>query len=360
MARVDDYLRIGCDMDASDVHLKADRPPLLRIHGDLKATDIPPLDPSELVDMLAEAVEEHEWDRFKEHWELDVAYEMPDRTRFRLNVFRQRGTIEAIFRVIPRHMMTMDEIGLPRLAQNFATKIRGLVLVTGPVGSGKTTTQAAMIDFINERYPCHIVTIEDPVEFIHGNKRALVSQRELGRDTDSFGDALRNALREDPDVVLVGEMRDLETVRLAISAAETGHLVLSTLHTMDAAETMNRVIDIFPTHQQDQVRMQLSANLEGVIAQTLVRRADEQGRVAAFEVMASVPAVKTAIRDNKIYQLPSVIHTGTRAGMVSLDQSLAMLVRSGQVAYEEALRKANNPDEFSQLALAERERTKPS
>jgi len=360
MARIDDYLRIASDMEASDVHLKADRPPLLRIHGDLKTTDLPPLNPSELVDMVAEAVNEPEWNRFKEQWELDVSYEMADGTRFRSNVFRQRGTIEAVFRVIPRRMMTMDEIGLPRLAQNFAAKIRGLVLVTGPVGSGKTTTQAAMVDFMNEHYPCHVVTIEDPIEFIHPNKKALVSQRELGQDTDSFGDALRSALREDPDVILVGEMRDLETVRMAITDAETGHLVLSTLHTMDAAETMNRVIDIFPTHQQDQVRMQLSVNLEGVIAQTLVRRADEQGRVAAFEVMANVPAVKAAIRDNKIYQIPSIIQTGTRAGMVSLDQSLAILVRSGQVNYEEALRKANNPDEFSQLALAQERASKPS
>lgn len=358
MARIDDFLKFAEELDASDVHLKAGRPPLLRIHGELVMTDLPPVDSAELAYMLTEAVGERAWERFSEVWELDVAYQMEDDRRFRLNVFRQRGTVEAVFRAIPRHMMTMEEIGLPELARSFATRPRGLVLVTGPVGSGKTTTQAAMIDYVNEHYSVHIVTIEDPIEFVHVKKKALVSQRELELDTDSFGDALRAALREDPDVILVGEMRDLETVRMAITAAETGHLVISTLHTMDAAETINRVVDIFPTHQQDQVRMQLAVNLLGVIGQTLVRRADGSGRVAAFEVMANSAAVASAIRDNKIYQITSVIQTGTRAGMISLDQSLAALVRSGQVGYEEALAKAKNPDEFAQFALGKKEDAK--
>ncbi len=351
MAVMDDYLRMATEMDASDIHFKADRPPLLRINGELVATDLPPLAVSELADMIEEAISERQWERFREQWELDAAYEVEGR-RYRLNLFRQRGTIEAVFRVIPERIMSMDEIGLPELARSFATRIRGLVLVTGPVGSGKTTTQASIIDYINGRYPCHIITIEDPVEYMHENRRALVSQRELGFDTDSFASALRNALREDPDVILVGEMRDLETVQMAITAAETGHLVISTLHTIDASETINRIIDIFPTHQQDQVRMQLAVNLVGVVGQTLVRRATGKGRVAAFEVLAIVPAVATAIRENKIYQIASVLQSGQKSGMVSLDRSLAQLVHAGEINYEEGLWRAKNPDEYSQFALA--------
>jgi twitching motility protein PilT len=352
MRTIDSFLRIASEMEASDIHLKSGRPPLLRIHGELAATDLDPLDSAEVADMLAEAVGERHWERFRQRWELDVAYETGDGVRFRLNCFRQRGTVEAVLRAIPLRILSMEEIGLPTLAQSFVSRVRGLVLVTGPVGSGKTTTQAAMVDTINETHPCHIVTIEDPVEFLHRNKASLVTQRELGMDTETFAVALRNALREDPDVILVGEMRDLETVRMAITAAETGHLVVSTLHTMDAAETVNRIVDIFPTHQQDQVRMQLAVNLVGVIGQTLVRRADGKGRVAAFEVLANVPAVATAIRDNKIYQITSVIQAGRKSGMISLDRSLADLVQSGQIAYEEGLWRAKNPDEYTQFALA--------
>jgi twitching motility protein PilT len=359
MAQLDDYLRMAVTQEASDLHLKVDRPPLLRINGDLIATSLPSLSAYELDMMLLETVGKRRWERFCERWELDWGYTM-DGDRFRLNLFKQRGTTEAVFRVIPRHIMTMEEIGLPELARSFAMRPRGLVLVTGPVGSGKSTTQAAMIAHVNERIPCHIITIEDPIEFVHANKKAMVSQREVGADTESFNQALRNALREDPDVILVGEMRDLETVRLAITAAETGHLVISTLHTMDAAETINRIIDIFPTFQQDQVRMQIALNLEGVIGQTLVRRADGKGRVAAFEVMANVPAVASAIRDNKIYQIPSAIQTGTRTGMVSLDQWLARLVRTGVVQYEEALHRAKNSEDFRQLALGGRPPVKPA
>jgi twitching motility protein PilT len=361
MSTLDDYLRMAAELQASDIHLKVGRPPLLRTNGDLLPTDLPPLSDYDVTRMIEEALGERYWKRFCEFWELDVAYEIAEGTRFRLNVYKQRGAIEAVFRVVPVRPMTMEEIGLPELARSFPKRLRGLVLVTGPVGSGKSTTQAAMIDFINEHYPCHIVTIEDPIEFIHPNKKALVSQRELGLDTRSFEDALRNVLREDPDVILVGEMRDLDTVRLAITAAETGHLVISTLHTMDAGETINRVIDIFPTHQQDEVRMQLAVNLIGVIAQTLVRRADGRGRVAAFEVMVNVPAVATAIRENKIHQIASAIQTGMKSGMVSLDRSLAHLVRAGEITYEEGLWRAKNPDEYSHFALGtkQKEATRP-
>ncbi len=351
MRRIDEYLNIATEMGASDLHLKSGRPPLLRINGDLFATDLPPLESSEVSAMVAEAVSIRYWEMFVERWELDTAYETGDGLRYRLNAFRQRGTVEAVLRVIPERILTMDEIGLPELARSFAARVRGMVLVTGPVGSGKTTTQAAMVDDINSRYPYHIITIEDPVEYVHSNKRALVSQRTLELDTESFVGALRNALREDPDVILVGEMRDLETVRMAIAAAETGHLVISTLHTLDAAETINRIIDIFPTYQQDQVRMQLSVNLVGVIGQTLVRRADGHGRVAAFEVMANAPAVATAIRENKIYQINSVLQSGQKAGMVSLDRALAQLVHSGDITYEEGLWKAKNPEDYTQFAL---------
>jgi len=359
MPTLDDYLRMASEMEASDLHLKVDRPPLLRINGDLFPTDLPLLSSYDLSMMLEHAVGERYWKRFCDLWELDAAYEIEEGVRFRLSIFKQRGTLQAAFRVVPRRPMTMEEIGLPELARSFAKRPRGLVLVTGPVGSGKSTTQAAMVDFINEHYPCHIITIEDPIEFVHPNKKALVSQRELGLDTRSFEDALRNALREDPDVILVGEMRDLETVRLAITSAETGHLVISTLHTMDAGETINRVIDIFPTYQQDQVRMQLAVNLVGVIAQTLVPRADGHGRVAAFEIMVNVPAVAAAIRDNKIHQIASAIQTGARTGMVSLDRSLARLVRAGHITYEEGLWRAKNPDEYSHYALSTKEAAQP-
>jgi twitching motility protein PilT len=351
MPLVDDYLRIATEMNASDLHLKADRPPLMRIQGELHPTDVPPLESSALEQMFEEALRPRDWERFCEEWELDTGYETEDGWRYRLNMFRQRGTLEAVFRVIPGRIMTMEEIGLPPLARSFASRVRGLVLVTGPVGSGKSTTQAAMLDFINERFSSHIITVEDPIEYEHRNKQALISQRELGHDTGSFAEALRSALREDPDVVLVGEMRDLETVRMAITAAETGHLVISTLHTADAAETINRIVDIFPTHQQDQVRMQLAVNLVGVIGQTLVRRADGSGMVAAFEVLESVSAVRTAIRENKIFTITSVLQSGQKTGMISLDRSLAQLVHAGEIAYEEGLWRAKNPDEYSQFAL---------
>ncbi|HUU53722.1 MAG TPA: type IV pilus twitching motility protein PilT [Armatimonadota bacterium] len=357
---IDEYLHIASIQDASDIHLKVGRPPLLRIRGDLIPTDLPELEADDVRRILREALPTRFWEAFCDQWELDVAYESGEDGRYRLNAFMQRGTIEVVLRVIPQHMMTMEEIGLPKLARSFATRVRGLVLVTGPVGSGKTTTQAAMIDFINGRYPCHIITVEDPIEYLHENKKALISQRAIGLDTCSFSGALRNALREDPDVVLVGEMRDLETVRMAITAAETGHLVISTLHTMDAAETINRIIDIFPTHQQEQVRMQLAINLVGVIAQTLVKRASGEGRVAAFEVMANVPAVATAIRENKIYQITSVLQSGLKSGMMSLDRSLAQLVKDGIITYEEGVWRAKNPDEYAQLAIRKTESAKGS
>jgi twitching motility protein PilT len=254
-----------------------------------------------------------------------------------------------VFRAIPLKISTMEELGLPQVCKYFADRPRGLVLVTGPAGCGKSTSQAAMLDYINGVYPCHIVTVEDPIEFVHEDKRALINQRELGTDTLSFANALKYVLRQDPDVILIGEMRDLETVQLAITASETGHLVFGTLHTTDAVQTVDRAIDIFPTHQQQQIRMQLSVNLLGVISQILVKRADGRGRVAAFETLVAIPAVRSSVRERKTHQIASVIQTGLKQGMQSLDQSLAGLVKSGIVTYEEAAGKAKDVQEFANL-----------
>jgi twitching motility protein PilT len=255
----------------------------------------------------------------------------------------------AVFRVIPFRIRTCDELFLPEVCKRFAERPRGLVLVTGPAGSGKSTTQAALINYVNENFPVHVITVEDPLEFIHDDKQALINQRELDTDTLSFPNALRAALREDPDVILIGEMRDLETIKLAISAAETGHLVFGTLHTTDAVQTVDRVIDVFPTHQQQQVRMQMSSNLLGVVSQTLVKRADGNGRIAAYEVLVAIPAVRSLVREAKTHQISSIIQTGMRSGMQTLDQALAHLVRQKMVTFEEAFSKCSNQIEFQAL-----------
>jgi twitching motility protein PilT len=280
---------------------------------------------------------------------VDLGYDIEGLARFRVNVFVQRGMVGSVFRIIPLMIQTIDELGLPEVCRYFAERPRGLVLVTGPAGCGKSTTQAAIIDHVNKQFPVHVVTVEDPIEFVHEPKMALINQRELGRDTRSFANALKYVLRQDPDVILVGEMRDLETVQLAIRAAETGHLVLGTLHTTDAVQTVDRAIDIFPTHQQQQIRMQLSVNLLGVISQILVRRADGRGRVAAFETLVAISAVRNSVRERKTHQIASVIQTGAQHGMMSLDQSLAYLARSGVITFEEGESKSKNRDEYRQL-----------
>ena len=348
---LDALLEAAVKLEASDLLIKAFSPPLLRINGDLVAADRPPLSPEEATALVRAAASEADWDSFLEELELDAAYDVPSLGRFRVNFFLHRRTIGAAFRIVPSCIRTMEELALPPVCRSFVERPRGMVIVTGPTGSGKSTSQAAMVDFINEHFPCHIITIEDPIEFVQQNKRALVSQREVGRDTASFEDALRHTLREDPDVILVGEMRDRESVALALQAAETGHLVITTLHTLDAAETVNRIVDVFPTFQQEQVRTQLAMNLLGVISQILVRRGDGQGRVAAFEILVAVPAVRAAIRDNKIYQIPSIIQTGMESGMITLDRSLADLVRARRITYEEGLWRAKHPEEYANLAL---------
>ena len=347
--RIDDLLKTAVERDASDIHIKAESPPLLRIYGELIPTDLPDLSPEEAKRLSFEILSPQERELFEKQWELDLGYEIEGMARFRVNLMVQRNMVGSVFRIIPLQVQTIEELALPEVCRYFSERPRGLVLVTGPAGSGKSTTQAAMIDHINKNFPVHIVTVEDPVEFVHDPKVALINQRELGRDTRSFQNALKYVLRQDPDVILVGEMRDLDTVQLAIRAAETGHLVLGTLHTTDAVQTVDRVIDVFPTHQQQQIRMQLSVNLLGVVSQILVRRADGRGRVAAFETLVAISSVRNSIRERKTHQVSSVIQTGQQHGMMTLDQSLAQLARTGIISFEEGEGKAKNRAEFRQL-----------
>jgi twitching motility protein PilT len=286
--------------------------------------------------------------KYKHDLELDFAVEVPELARFRGNCYQQRGQTQAAFRVIPYEILSMEALALPPACYEFIQKPRGLVLVTGPAGCGKSTTLASMIDRINRSQPLHIMTVEDPIEFVHDDHIALINQRELDVDTTSFANALKHVLRQDPDVILVGEMRDLETIHLAITAAETGHLVFATLHTVDCVQTVDRIVDVFPMYQQQQIRMQLSVNLVGVISQTLLRRADK-GRVAAMEVMVSTGAVRNLIRENKSYQIASLIQTGARANMNTLDQSIAVHVLQGTVTYKEGKSKSKDPGEFDRL-----------
>ena len=347
---VDDLLRILLDRDGSDLHLTVGSPPGLRIRGELLPLEgTKPLTPKDTQDLILALLSEEQRRRFDAELELDFAYSIPGLSRFRANVFQQRNSMGAVFRTIPLAIPTIAELNLPKVCQYLSERPRGLVLVTGPTGSGKSTTLAAMIDHINATRPVHIVTLEDPIEFMHRNKRAYVNQREIGADTRSFSSALRRVLRQDPDVILVGEMRDLETISAAITAAETGHLVLATLHTTGGPETVDRVIDVFPPHQQQQVRMQLSATLEGVLSQVLLRTADGVGRVMAMEIMLGTPAIANLIREGKTQQMPTIIHGGQAIGMQTLDQDIKRLLQAGVVTFEEAISKAKDPRELASL-----------
>lgn len=350
MGRIEGLLRKTVEMDGSDLHIKADTKPYFRVHGELSQDDSEAVfTREEAQNDIFEMISPAQRRRFEKELELDFAYEIPDVARFRGNVYQQRGLVQAAFRVIPLQVQSIEDLRLPPIVQQFCDRPRGLVLVTGPAGSGKSTTQAAMIDFINRSQPVHIVTVEDPIEFIHDDAMAVIHQRELDVDTLSFANALKYVLRQDPDVILVGEMRDLDTIQLAITASETGHLVFGTLHTVDAVQTIDRIIDVFPQHQQQQVRMQLSVNLVGVISQTLIKRADGRGRVAAFETLNAVNAIRNLIRENKTYQIASIVQTGMRMGMQTLDQSLANLVRDKIVTPDEASQKAKDRGEFERL-----------
>ncbi|MEW6095012.1 MAG: type IV pilus twitching motility protein PilT [bacterium] len=347
---IKELLEIAVKADASDLHLKVGSPPLLRIYGDLVAMEnLPPLTSEDTQKLAYSMLSESQEHKFKQQLGIDLSYEIPNLGRFRTHIFQQREMIGVVCRIIPLKIPTMDELGLPDVCKELCKKPRGLLLTTGSAGAGKTTTQAALIDYINENFPVHIITIEDPIEFTHECKKAVVNQRQLETDTLSFGEALKHVFREDPDVILIGEMRDLETIELAVTAAETGHLVFGTLHTTDTVSTIDRIVDVFPPHQQPQVRSQLTVNLVGIISQLLIKKADGKGRVAAFEILIAVPAVRSLIRESKTYQIASVLQTGKKQGMKSMDQSLAELVAKKIVSYEEALTKAINPREFADL-----------
>ncbi|HJN15616.1 MAG TPA: type IV pilus twitching motility protein PilT, partial [Armatimonadota bacterium] len=326
---LDNLLKFTVKQDASDLFIKANNPPLLRIYGDMVPMNLPALTSAQTRELSFSNLTDEQAAGFDEEWELDYSYELEGVARFRCNVCKQMGHVGSFYRVIPFGVKTMEELNLPEMAKRSADRPRGMVLVTGPTGSGKSTSLAGMIRYVNETRAEHIMTVEDPVEFIHEDVKCLINQREIGSDTQSFQNALKFVLRQDPDVILIGEMRDLETIHLAITAAETGHLVFATLHTTDAVQTIDRVIDVFPTHQQQQVRMQLSVNLVGVMSQVLVKRKDGKGRVPAFETMEATPAVRNLIREAKTHQIASIIQTGSRRGMWTLTQHLADLVIRG-------------------------------
>jgi twitching motility protein PilT len=346
---VNDLLKVAVEAHASDLHLKVGSYPMMRVRGALVAVNEgKKLDHEDVVAMSAAVMSTPQRQKFKEAQEVDLAYSVPGLGRFRCNVFQQRGTIGLVLRVIPVQIRTVDELGLPVVLKSIAEEERGLVLVTGTTGSGKSTTLAAMIDHVNNTRAAHVMTVEDPIEFLHRDIRSIVNQREVSVDTRSFGQALRSALRQDPDVILVGEMRDFETIETGLLAAETGHLVFSTLHTLDATETINRIIAVFPPHQQKQIRLQLASVLKAVISQRLMPKIDGDGRVPAAEVMISTPFIRDCIVDKeKTHLINGAIAAGTsQYGMQTFDQSIFGLFRKGLVSYDEALRWASNVDEF--------------
>jgi twitching motility protein PilT len=335
----------------SDLHLTAGSPPMMRHHGKLMPVEGQPRLTAAMIQRIVYAVlTQRQRERFEEELELDLAYSVPEVARFRMNVYRQREALGAAFRLIPYEIKTLEDLGLPPSVGNLAGLPRGMVLVTGPTGSGKSTTLAALVDLANRTRHDHIMTVEDPIEFLHEHKSCLVNQREVGEDTHSFASALKHVLRQDPDIILVGEMRDLETISVALTAAETGHLVFATLHTQDAAQTVDRVIDVFPPHQQQQVRAQLAGALQGVVCQTLCRTANGTGRVVAAEVMLATPAVRNLIREGKTHQIYSVMQAGAQHGMQTLDQHLALLVRSNMITFEQGMEKAHHIEDYRRLA----------
>ncbi|MBU1869107.1 MAG: type IV pilus twitching motility protein PilT [Candidatus Omnitrophica bacterium] len=346
---IDILLRTLVIKKASDLHLQSGSPPIFRVNGELNFSDLGPLNSKDIEKYVNSIMTQEQRNIFNNTHHLDFSYYVQGTARFRVNAYKQRGCIGAVMRFIPFEIPSFEDLGLPSVVKELAMKPNGLVLVTGPTGSGKSTTLAAIIGYINSQLKGHIITIEDPIEFVHQNKLCEINQRELGIDTDSFASALRDSLREDPDVILVGEMRDLETIANAITAAETGHLVFATLHTNDAVQTVDRIIDVFPTHQQPQIRMQLSATLRGVIAQVLLRKKDGSGRVAAYEIMTANHAVRNIIKEGRTNQIYSTMQTGRQEGMQVLEQSLEALCRNGTVSVEEAMAKVNDPKAFERI-----------
>ena len=350
-ATIDNMLRDLVHRDASDLHLKAGQPPIMRVRGDLIRAEYAIMPVHDHQEMLMGLLSDEKRRQLVTFKEVDLSYNVEGLSRFRVNMFWQRGHVGAVFRVIPFKIRTIDDLRLPQVTKRLSLLPRGLLLVTGPTGSGKSTSLAAMIDHININKKLHIMTIEDPIEYVHADKRCIINQRELGSDTHTFADALRHVLRQNPDVILVGEMRDLETIQLAITAAETGHLVMSTLHTNDAAQTIDRIVDVFTPDQQAQIRTQLSVTIQGVISQTLLPTKDGHGRTAAFEVMVATPAIRTLIRDGKSHQLPMDIQTGAELGMQTLDGCLLQLLKDGMIDWEHAVAKCSNVSEFQRRAM---------
>src|SRR4051794_16694812 len=347
---VNDLLQRVVDLGGSDLHLTVGIHPSVRVHGEIKAlTEFPKLNGSEIRRMIYAILTQKQREKFETDLELDTSHSVPQVGRFRVNVFLQRDSVGAVMRTIPFEIVPLEQLGLPASVRQFAELPRGLVLVTGPTGSGKSTSLASLVDIINVTKPCHIMTVEDPIEFLHNHKMAIVNQREIGEDTHSFASALKHVLRQDPDVILVGEMRDLETISTALTAAETGHLVFATLHTQDAPQSVDRIIDVFPAHQQQQIRVQLAAALQGVVTQQLVPKADGRGRAVASEVLVATAAVRNLIREGKTHQIYSAMQAGGRYGMQTMDQSLAALVRSGKVSLDVAVERCANEDDLRRL-----------
>jgi len=332
---------------ASDLHLSAGLPPMIRVHGDVRRINLPPLEHKDVHAMVYDIMNDGQRKFYEENLECDFSFEIPNLARFRVNAFNQNRGAGGVFRTIPSKVLSLEDLKAPKVFAEIANQPRGVVLVTGPTGSGKSTTLAAMVNHVNENEYGHILTVEDPIEFVHESKKCLMNQREVGPHTLSFANALRSALREDPDIILVGEMRDLETIRLAMTAAETGHLVFGTLHTSSAAKTIDRIIDVFPAEEKEMMRAMLSESLRAVISQTLLKTKDGSSRVAAHEIMVGTPAIRNLIREGKVAQMYSAIQTGAQLGMQTLDQNLQDLVKRNVVSKEEARNKAANKDNFN-------------
>ncbi|MCP4374564.1 MAG: type IV pilus twitching motility protein PilT [bacterium] len=350
--QIDRLLETCIKRGASDLHLHVGRPPTLRLHGRLRPLETKILDPEDTVSLMKQITPPRAQEELDEQGGTDFGFEFGDAGRFRTSVFKQRGNISLTLRLIPSKLLTFEEIGLPSIVQGLCRRPRGLFLITGPTGSGKTTTMATMIDYINVNFDKHIITIEDPVEYYHPHKKSMVNQRDVGVDVPSFGEALRRVLRMDPDIILVGELRDLETIESALRAAETGHLVFGTLHTTSAQGTITRIIDQFPVDQQEQIRIQLASSLIGVLCQTLIPRHDIRGRVAAFEFMMVTNAIGNLIRENKVFRIPSSIQTGKRFGMQLLDDHLLKLFKEGKISSEDAIDHSHSPSEMQEKAGA--------